>query len=963
MTHTLRRPLRLLATIALLAAVSGCESRAPRTPDSAPASAGSDIAKPAIDHREYAHMTLDNGLVVLTVSDPRADKAAAALSVATGSFDEPEDLPGLAHFLEHMLFLGTDRFPEPDDYHEFIAANGGSSNAYTGADHTNYFFDIKPQRFDAALERFSRFFIAPRLDPGYVGRERDAVNAEFELQKKADNWRAQAAQRQIFNPRHPASRFSIGNRETLHDLPRGDLASLVRQFFETHYSAQRMALVLLAPQDTATLQATARRLFAEVPRRDGGGARPAPPLVEVSTLPARLALQPIKEHRQVSFVFPLPAIEPYWRIKPTRYIASLLGHEGAGSLHAWLKSRGWIESLSAGGRNVDSANALFEVSIELTAQGAGHVDEIGNALFAYLDLIRRGGVRPWRYDEDARLAALAFNYQEAARPSSYVYYLSANLVYYPPPDVLRAPYVMEQFDARLIRDYLDRMVVPNLILEIIDPDAETTGATPYFEVPFSTGRLADGRLERWSDPQLPDGISLPAPNPFVPENLELVQPPEPAAVPRQLLDDAQLSLWHGIDTSFEVPRTSLFIRLESPAGAASPRDWAANTLYTQLVRDALNAYAYPAQLAGLSYAIQPDAQGVAISLGGYSARQPELLARVLEEYHDHTISPEKFATARAEIARRWRNARLDRPYTQAMAELDRMLTTPSHDPQMLADIVEKLSVQDVVDWRRRLQRQLSATVMVYGNVDASGARATARQVRSVMLSGAEPADVPPRQTLVLDDQPWLRILDIDHDDAAMVLYVQGRTDSVPERATYGLLAQMLRPAYFNALRTEQKLGYVVAAGPRVLRRTPGINFIVQSPVAPLRVLVERTRAFVDGFCLDLRNISPAEFADHRSGLIARLTEDDKQLAARAGRLWSDLSTGFEGFDSRDQLAAAVAALQPPAVQTACTTLQRDLVSRHLLVGAEGRFRGITDPPAGVLTDPVAFRRDRPRFPE
>ena len=113
------------------------------------------VRKSPNDSREYRYIELPNKLRAVLVSDPTTEKSAAALAVYRGSFHEPEDRPGLAHFLEHMLFIQTETYPEVDGFQTFIRAGGGSSNAYTALDHTNYFFDIKPESFPEALSRFA----------------------------------------------------------------------------------------------------------------------------------------------------------------------------------------------------------------------------------------------------------------------------------------------------------------------------------------------------------------------------------------------------------------------------------------------------------------------------------------------------------------------------------------------------------------------------------------------------------------------------------------------------------------------------------------------------------------------------------------------------------------------------------------------------------------------------------------
>ncbi len=111
------------------------------------------------DTAVFRRFTLENGLRVLLVSDPKFNKSGASLVTNTGQIDDPADREGMAHFLEHMLFLGTEKYPDVADYGNFIKANGGYNNAYTTSDHTNYQFEVRHEAFADALDRFAQFFI------------------------------------------------------------------------------------------------------------------------------------------------------------------------------------------------------------------------------------------------------------------------------------------------------------------------------------------------------------------------------------------------------------------------------------------------------------------------------------------------------------------------------------------------------------------------------------------------------------------------------------------------------------------------------------------------------------------------------------------------------------------------------------------------------------------------------------
>ena len=338
----LQYPLLLAAIFALSSCSSQPEAvpvpESPLDPD-----AGVSIKKSPNDDRQYRYLVLENQLRVLLVQDAQTDKAAASLTVLRGSYNEPDEYPGLAHFLEHMLFIGTEKYPQVDGYQQFISSHGGSSNAYTAAEVTNYFFDIQPEYFQDGMDRFSQFFISPLLDADYVEREKNAVNSEYQMQIKDDGWRGFSVLKSTMDPAYPGSRFTIGSLETLNE----GVDEALKAFFEANYSADQMVLVALSSAALDEMEAWIRPMFGQIANHQIGPAPLPPKAFGTSQLPAVLSYQTLKDGYQLSFNFPIPATDPYYRTKPAEYLTNLIGHEGEGSLYQALKSKGWIESLAA----------------------------------------------------------------------------------------------------------------------------------------------------------------------------------------------------------------------------------------------------------------------------------------------------------------------------------------------------------------------------------------------------------------------------------------------------------------------------------------------------------------------------------------------------------------------------------------------------------------------------------------
>ena len=220
----------VLCTLLILQGCSGGDPVADSQGDSLSA-----VVKSPNDQRDYRHIKLKNQLDVLLISDPEAETSAASLDVYIGSYQNPADREGLVHFLEHMLFLGTKDYPVPGEYQTFISEHGGSHNAGTGLENTNYFFDINADYLEQALDRFAPFFSSPNFDAKYVDRERNAVESEYRLKIKDDGRRQWEVLQTQIDPANPMAKFTVGNLETLADLDartvRDDLLNIYRQYY------------------------------------------------------------------------------------------------------------------------------------------------------------------------------------------------------------------------------------------------------------------------------------------------------------------------------------------------------------------------------------------------------------------------------------------------------------------------------------------------------------------------------------------------------------------------------------------------------------------------------------------------------------------------------------------------------------------------------------------------------------
>ena len=455
------------------------------------------VIKSPNDDYEYQYFVLPNQLQVLTVSDPDTDKAAASLDINIGSASDPADYQGLAHFLEHMLFLGTEKYPQAGEYKQFISTHGGNDNAYTALEHTNYFFAVDKEHLEPALDRFAQFFIAPLFTATYVDRERQIVHSEYQSKLKSDGWRIRSAQKHALNPKHPAAGFNVGSVDTLADREGKSVRDELIRFYQQHYSANLMTLVVLGKEPPDVLRQWVSDKFSAIQNTQAQALEITEPMFSEGSLPLRMDVVPVKDSRQMTLTFPIPPLQPHYRVKPVNFIANLLGHEGKGSLLSFLKSKGWVEALSAGAGDTDSNGAVLSISFELTAAGMQQLDTIIASVFQYLRLIERNGIEQWIFHEQQQLAEAAFRFQEQGEPGSYVQALASNLHDYPASDVLRGPYAMDTYDPALIRDYMTYLKPENMMVAVSAPGLETDAVDSWFDVPYRIARIEPQQIEGW----------------------------------------------------------------------------------------------------------------------------------------------------------------------------------------------------------------------------------------------------------------------------------------------------------------------------------------------------------------------------------------------------------------------------------------------------------------------------------
>ena len=815
------------------------------------------------DDRPSKAFTLDNGLKVLVVSDSDADRAGASLTVGVGAMADGE-YPGMAHFLEHMLFLGTEKYPDAGAYKDYLAENDGGSNAYTAEDHTNYHFQVKPDAFEGALDRFAQFFIAPLMTDTLSGREVNAVDSEHSKNLENDFWRRRQVFRNLLNPEHPRNTFSTGNRDTLAKVRN----EMLRDFYEREYSANRMALAIVGPQPVETLEKWAREDFAAVPNRNLKPFR-TEGRIFTDIAAHRVNVESVRDIREMRLHFELDEASFDIDSKPSSIVGSILGHEGRESLLQNLKEEGWATGLSAGASEIGNGGT-FDVTIQLTAEGLEKVDDVAERVFGMINLLRDTKQWPAHLLKEAQqMAEIELRFRQPGETFDEVRTMGGLMMKYPHDDLWASFYLIRDPNMDSVRHVLDQLRPENSVIFVNAKGLETDQTEPHYGSQYGVTAYGEALTKRFRTAKVTGEMGLPAPNPFLPEDFSLVAAnhvKEPYVHAFR-----QGELWLRNDEQFLKPKAALRFEVMNGLHQASARDFVLGNLFAASAMEALTPDAYPARLAGLNGSISSDRGGLTVDANGFSDRLPELIEFIAPYLSEVRVDEQMFEIIKERELRNLRNKVRQPASSHAFDQFRALIREVNWDDDAQIAALEPLTYEDLKDYAGRVNDRTWIRGFVYGNLDAKQVRQLAKVLRTKVAG---------REVLPDEERFHGRVLrmgkgtsaivrkDIQSNDSATVLVYQGDPLSEEHRAIMRLTSQIVSNRFFQDLRTLQQTGYIVGAAGIDIEGLPVFYFLSQSSVVDTDSLRGRFESFLKHFTDELDEIGEEEFERNRQAALA-----------------------------------------------------------------------------------------------
>lgn len=863
------------------------------------------ILTPSLSEAKTAKIRLLNGLEAYIISDPNSDQSGASLTVKVGSWDDPEAYPGLAHFLEHMLFLGTSKYPQESEYDRYIKEHGGMNNAFTSNDFTSYMFSINNNAFEGALDRFSYFFKEPLFNPSGVARELQAIDQEYAQNVENDNVREIYVIKELSNPQHPYHRFNYGNSSTLGRVSQDTL----KEWYKKHYSANLMRLVILSPLPLSKLIDLVVQDFKDIPNTNAKATASNLPIFLQNQTPEMVYIEPIKNIRTLTLVWDLPAEFAHKiETKPESLICTIIGHEGKESLLAQLKKENLAETLSCGSLLAGPNNAEFYISLDLTDAGVRQVNTVIERIFQALTNLRSKGIDAYIYDEVKRMGEVKYQYQQRQDAFTTMMEHGMRIAHEEVESYPLYTQVIQKFnpkDNQALIEYLR----PENCKFLLDAPSSLTGVPAekkekWIGAAYAVKPIAKDVFESWVKAQTHPSINIPVENPYIPThlariNIQLNEAEVKPIVPKASVayENAQGKFYFAPDDQFLQPKVCWIFDIRSPKiDAGNPESVVLLDLYIKNAQEALSAMSYPAQMAGLNFSLERKEDGLVITLEGYSDKAQLLLKEVLKGMKAEA-SESLFKVHKSSLLREYQNNVKDSPLSQASEMLKSLIYKRYATQKEKASAVKKITFAKFSEFTKVLLNSNYVRCTLYGNMSEKQAKELA-QISLADLGGeAYPLQEQLKTEIITlpdDGGPYYIENKIRVQGNAALLAIESIDFSFKKRAVQQILMQAISEPFFAQLRTKQQTGYLVTSYGEEIERKLFNLFAVQSNTHEPRDLLARFEAFIEGYLQELdKELTEKRFNNIKVALIDKASHPAKNIH-EMGELLNRLAFKYDG---------------------------------------------------------------------
>ena len=875
-----------------------------------------NLEKSKSDTLNYGLKILSNGLTVLFISDPEANKSSAALGVNVGNLVDKQDEQGLAHFCEHLLFMGTDKYPSENEYSSYLSKNSGVYNASTTGDRTIFYFDVSNEAFEGALERFAYFFICPRFNEGSVEREINTIDSEFSKNINNDSWRLQHLKNSETKQGCLFNKFSTGNKQTL-GLP--DIRDRLLKFYKKYYSSDIMSLCVYSKKPLEELVKFVENLFVLIPKIDNYKKPRYDEIIPYDETNLKLLYKiiPIKNLEQISFEWFLPFCDNY-NASPLNFLAFIFGHEGPNTLTSSLNKDNLCNALVAGAANKFNTYMTFNISISLTKKGFENYKEVILRTLKYIKIIQGKKINENYFNDVKNIEQLKFDYKNKLKPINATQSYVSQLMNYKPEDVLFAGSIFKEYNEPLIRKYLDLLTLDNLNIFFLSKSfekecnlTEKIYGTKYCKEKMN---ITEEEINSYS---CNHNLDYPPENKFIPKDLSIYPFPENIGkYPEKIIDSKNCEVWHLQDNIFKKPKAYLVAQFLMPVNFCNFSEIKNRIIFLlleKIVVKELGEITYMANEANVNVSFSANNNKVQIIYTGFNDSLKEGMKEILSALKNLNLNTDRckemIDLQSKEILKQAKNIYYGQNYQVNLEYVKMLLNEPVKNPKEIIDFLNenKITIDEVILCKNSLFTKSKIKWLIQGNITKEATLELVNEIHKIFeidineeKKGKFIISRPVKLTKNYNFIFRAKSPNKEEKNSSIISLYQCGFINDTEIQYLKIVNSFLKEKFYDQLRTKESLGYIVTLLVTESAGSYCLLGLVQSGTKIPEFCAERIRKFIKESYQLVKEINEEEFKSHVNSLIVLEKKKDENLNECFLRNWGEINENRYKFDKKEK---------------------------------------------------------------
>ncbi|KTW26075.1 hypothetical protein T552_02968 [Pneumocystis carinii B80] len=476
-----------------------------------------NLEKSVLDDYQYRVIKLPNGVEVALASDPNALISSVTAAVRVGNKNDPKDFPGMAHLCEHLLFMGTKKYPKENEHVAYAMERGGNFNAFTALGRTVYMSEIHPKYQYQQLDRLAQFFIEPLFREEIIELETHSINSEFEMYFT----QTLKARFQLFN--HALSHtgkfpvFTTGNRQTLFSEPRARNASTkqaLQDFFNKHYVSRNIKVAVCGNESLDVLQEWVATTFGRIPDRGPTDIQDTDPFADMPSYHFTY-YNPFVSNL-LTLAFMVPSMGVHYKSTPMHYLDYVFSYLGSDAPLYRLAIRDLASDIDIIVVPYSDNYDIVLVSFDLLDYGRAMPVEVIIEFFRCLQFFKEYGVNKDVFEDIMNAQRGQFKYSPKKSPPGVTEALALNLLHENlPRKHLLNKQIIKEYDEDEFNELFSALQ-PDKFVSFINLPGKTYNLTePYYNVTYQRALHKETLIELLKRVKAPTKVQFPPKNIYI----------------------------------------------------------------------------------------------------------------------------------------------------------------------------------------------------------------------------------------------------------------------------------------------------------------------------------------------------------------------------------------------------------------------------------------------------------------